>query len=64
MGSPLAIAGWTLALTDPRGHTSLQQGGQPAARHRQEPLLGRGIGHAIALYPNNPLTFDSLAPIA
>jgi LmbE family N-acetylglucosaminyl deacetylase len=61
VSEPEIVAVWTAAMT---AHTS-----QTSARNYVELQLTRarllgaraGIGHAIALFPNEPLVFDSLA---
>jgi N-acetylglucosamine malate deacetylase 1 len=63
VSAPEVMAAWTAAM---RAHKS-----QAHTRNYVELQLTRarlwglraGIGHAIALYPNNPLVLDSLAPV-
>jgi LmbE family N-acetylglucosaminyl deacetylase len=64
VSAPAILAAWTAAM---RAHAS-QTGARPyvelqLARARANGLRA-GLGHAIALFPNDPLVFDSLAPIA
>ena len=63
VSAPEIVAVWTAAMA---AHQS-----QTATRNYVELQLTRarvfgaraGIGHAIALFPNDPLVFDSLAPL-
>jgi len=64
VSAPEIVAAWTAAMA---AHQS-----QTATRNYVELQLTRarvfgaraGIGHAIALFPNDPLVFDSLAPLS
>src|SRR5208337_4511128 len=64
VSAPEILAAWTAAM---EGHVS-----QAAARNYVELQLTRarlrglraGIGHAIALFPNDPLVLDSLAAVS
>jgi N-acetylglucosamine malate deacetylase 1 len=64
VSAPEIIATWTAAM---EAHAS-----QTAARGYVEVQLGRarlrglsaGVGHAIALFPNDPLLVDSLEPVS
>ena len=64
VSAPDILAAWTAAM---EAHTS-----QTSARNYVELQLTRarlrglraGIGHAIALFPNDPLVLDSLAPVS
>ncbi len=64
ISAPEIVAGWTAAMT---AHTS-----QRKTRNYAELQLARarvlgldaGVAHAQALWPNDPLLFDSLAPLA
>jgi LmbE family N-acetylglucosaminyl deacetylase len=64
VSAPAILAAWTAAMrahasqTEARPYVDLQ-----LARARAHGLRA-GLGHAIALFPNDPLVFDSLAPIA
>ena len=64
VSAPEIIAAWTAAM---EAHQS-----QAATRNYVELQLTRarllgaraGVGHAIALFPNDPLVLDSLAPLS
>ena len=64
VSAPEIVAAWTAAM---EAHAS-----QVAARNYVELQLTRarlrglraGVGHAIALFPNDPLVFDSLAALS
>jgi LmbE family N-acetylglucosaminyl deacetylase len=64
VSAPEIVAAWTAAMA---AHQS-----QTATRNYMELQLTRarlfgaraGIGHAIALFPSDPLMFDSLAPLS
>ena len=64
VSAPETVAAWTAAMA---AHQS-----QTATRNYMELQLTRarlfgaraGIGHAIALFPSDPLMFDSLAPLS
>jgi LmbE family N-acetylglucosaminyl deacetylase len=64
VSDPAIVAGWTAAM---EAHAS-----QVSARNYVELQLARarlhgmhaGVSHAIALFPNDPLVFDSLTQIA
>ena len=64
ISAPEIVAAWTSAM---EAHTS-----QASARNYVELQLTRarlrglraGVGHAMALFPNDPLVLDSLAPVS
>jgi N-acetylglucosamine malate deacetylase 1 len=63
VSAPEILAVWTAAMEAHASQTSARNYVELQLTRARLRGLRAGIGHAIALFPNDPLVFDSLAPL-
>lgn len=63
ISAPDIISAWTAAMEAHGSQTSARSYVELQLTRARLRGLRAGIGHALALYPNDPLVFDSLAPV-